>query len=117
VEVVVQDADEVGSGQDDAHLEGDLRGVGAGRQLAAADGGAGLLGEQVTPLLLDAGDFVVHAAGLRAYFGGRGDEEAPAGEDPPLDVGEEALTQGEQALPSRFGGAKGGGDDLGDDRL
>jgi len=62
----VEDADEVGSGQDDAQLEGELGGVGAVRQLAVADGGAGFRGEQVAPLPLDAGYFVVDPAGLRA---------------------------------------------------
>ena len=99
----MEDADEVGSGQDDSQFEGELRGVRAVWQLALIGSGAGFPDEQVTPLLLDAGYFVVHAACLCADLGGCGDEEAPSGEDPPLDIGEIALAQGEQALPSRFG--------------
>ena len=83
----------------------------------AAGGGAGFGGEQVAPLLLDAGYFVVDAACLRAYLGGRRDEEAPAGEDPPLDVGQVALTQREQALPAGLGRAEGWCDDFGDEAV
>src|SRR5215468_798795 len=92
VEVVVEDANDVGSGQDDPQLEGELSGVGAVWQFALVGGGAGFPGEQVTPLLLDAGYFVVNPARLCAYLGGCRDEEAPAREDPPLDVGQVALT-------------------------
>jgi hypothetical protein len=45
VEVVVQDADDVGSGQDDSQLEGELGGVGTVGQLALAGGSAGFGGE------------------------------------------------------------------------
>ncbi len=38
------------------------------------------------------------ASGATANLGGRGDEEASTREDAPLDVEEEALTKGEQAL-------------------
>jgi hypothetical protein len=41
VEVVVEDADDVGSGQNRPELEGDLRGVGAVRQLALVGSSAG----------------------------------------------------------------------------
>ncbi len=54
----MEDADDVGSGQDDPQFEGELRGVGAVWQLALLGGSAGFGGEQVTPLLLDAGYFV-----------------------------------------------------------
>ena len=74
-------------------------------------------GEQVAPLLLDAGYFVVDAASLCAYLGGCGDEEAPSGEDPPLDIGQIALAQGEQTLPSRLGRAEGWCDDFGDEAV
>jgi hypothetical protein len=36
---------------------------------------------------------------------------------PPLDVGEIALAQGDQALPSRFGRAEGWCDDFGDEAV
>ena len=88
----MEDADDVGSGEDDPQSEGELGGAGAVWQFALVGSGAGLLGEQVTPLLLDAGYFVVNAACLCAYLGGCRDEEAPAREDPPLDVGQVALT-------------------------
>ena len=39
------------------------------------------------------------------------------GKDPPLDVGEIPLTQGEQALPSRSGRAEGRSDDFGDEAV
>ena len=56
--------------------------------------GAGFGGEQVPPLLLDAGYFVVNAACLSADLGGGRDEEAPAREDPPLDIGKIAPSFG-----------------------
>jgi len=80
-------------------------------------GSAGFGGEQVPPLLLDAGYFVVDAACLCAYLGGCRDEETPAGEHPPLDIGQIALTQPEQALSSRLGRAEGWCDDFGDEAV
>ena len=88
----MEDTDDAGSGQDDSQLEGELRGVGVVWQLALLGSSVSFLGEQVTPLLLDAGYFVVNAACLGAYLGGCRDEEAPSGDDPPLDVGLIALT-------------------------
>ena len=102
----MEDADDVGSGQDDSQLERELSGVGAVGQLALAGGGAGFGYEQIAPLLLDAGYLVVNAARLGADLGGGRDEEASSGEDPPLDIGQVALAQGEQALPSRPGSAQ-----------
>jgi len=89
----VEDADDVGSGQDDPQFEGELRGVGAVWQLAFLGGSAGFGGEQVMPLLLGAGYFVVDAACLCAYLGGCRDEETPGREDPPLDIRQIALTE------------------------
>ena len=113
----MEDADDVGSGQDDPEFEGELRGVGAVWQLALVGGSAGFGAEQVTPLLLDAGYFVMDAVCLCADLGGGGDEEAPAGEDPPLDIGQVALAQGEQGFPSRLGRAEGWSDDFGDEAV
>ena len=56
------------------------------------------LSERIAPLLLDASDLVVDVSGATANLGGRGDEEGSTREDAPLDVREEALTKGEQAL-------------------
>jgi hypothetical protein len=48
-EVVVEDADDVGSGQNHPELEGDLRGVGAVRQLAPVGSRAGFGGDLLCP--------------------------------------------------------------------
>ena len=75
----MEDADDVGSGQDDSQLEGELTGVGAVGQFVLPGRRAGFGGEQIPPLLLDAGYLVVNAAFLCANLGRGRDEEAPPG--------------------------------------
>ena len=64
--------------------------------------------QQVAPLLLDAGDFVMDASRATTNLGGGGDEEAATGEDAPFYVGEEALTKCKQALAPGLGRGKAG---------
>ncbi len=94
----MKNADNVRSSQDHTELKGELLGIRVNGQLASINGRAGFASEQVAPLLLDASDLVMDASGATANLGGGGDEEASTREDAPLDVGEEALTKGEQAL-------------------
>ena len=56
------------------------------------NGNPGFALEQVPPLLLDTGYFVMDSSGARPDLGGGGDEEAATGEDTPLHIGEEAVT-------------------------
>jgi hypothetical protein len=49
VGVVVEDSDDVGSGEDDPQLEGELGGVGAVWQFALAGGGAGWITADLRP--------------------------------------------------------------------
>ena len=67
--IVVENGNDVRPGKDDAELEGELRGIVGGGQLALAGGGASLPEEEVAPLLLHAGDLVVHATGLGSDLG------------------------------------------------
>jgi hypothetical protein len=92
-EVIVENADDVCSGKDHAQLESELCWVGVHRQLVLCGGSLSLPFEQVTPLLLDACHFVVDATRAGSDLGGGGDEETAAGEDPPLDIGEIAVTE------------------------
>ena len=94
----MQDAHDVGSGKNDTKFECDLPGVGAWRKFALLHRRAGLTSEQVSPLLLDTGDFIMDTSRARPDLGGCGDEEAAAGEDAPLYVREKTVTQGEQTL-------------------
>ncbi len=94
----MKNADNVGSGQDHTELKGELPGIRVSGQFASINRRAGFASEHVAPLLLDASDLVVDASGATANLGGGGDEEAATREDAPLDVGEVALAQGEQAL-------------------
>src|SRR5262249_53972046 len=113
--VVVQHADDVGPGKDDADFERHLGGIRALGYLVLFRGGSSLRVEQITPLLLRHCYLVVHTARPRADFGRRGDEEAPPREHAALDVGEIAIAQRHEALTSWFGSCQCGGDHLFDE--
>jgi len=114
--VVVKDAHDVGSCEDDAELEGELRGIGVRCQLALVSSRACLPAQQVTPLLLHPGHLVMDAPGPGSDLGGGGHEEAAPGEDPPLDVGEIPVAQRQQAIAACLRGQR-GADDLADEAL
>jgi hypothetical protein len=84
--VVVQDGCDVRSGEDRAKFERELVGVGARGKLVSGVRLAGRLGEELAPLLLIEGDAVAYRSMPAAHFGGCGDKEAAAGEDPLFDV-------------------------------
>jgi hypothetical protein len=65
----VEDRDDVSPGKDHSEFEGELCGLVGGAQLALVGGSVGLLKKEVTPLLLNAGDFVVYTSRLRSYLG------------------------------------------------
>ena len=67
--VVVEDGDDVSPSKDHSEFEGELSGLVGGCQLALVDGSVGLLKNEVAPLLLNSGDFVVYASRLRTYLG------------------------------------------------
>ena len=110
----MQDAHDVGSCEDDAELEGELRGIGIRGQLALVSSRACLPAQQVTPLLLHPGHLVMDAPGPGSDLGGGGHEEAAPGEDPPLDVGEIAVAQRQQAIAAWLRRGQRGADDLAD---
>ena len=113
--VVVEDGCDVRSGEDGAELERELVGVGAGGELAGGVRLAGRVGEELEPLLLVEGDAVAYRPVPAAHFGGCGDEEAAAGEDPLLDVVEVAVTEPLEE-PAAWGGrGDRGGDDVPDE--
>ena len=81
-----------------AEFERELVGVGAGGELVSGVGLAGRLGQELAPLLLVEGDAVAYRPVPAAHFGGCGDEEAAAGEDPLFNVVEVAVTEPLQPL-------------------
>ena len=116
-QITVKDADNIRSGQDHTELKGELLGIRVNGQFALIKRRTGFASEQVAPLLLDASDLVMDASGATANLGGRGDEEASTRKDAPLDVGEEALTKGEQALAPGLSRIQRRGDDLNDEAV
>ena len=76
---------------------------------------AGRLGQELAPLLLVEGDAVAYRSVPAAHFGGCGDEEAAAGEDPLFNVVEVAVTQALQPLAAWGCGCDRWGDDVPDE--
>ena len=99
----MEHADDVCPGKDHTKFEGDLVGFGVLGEFAAVGSGSCFSPQQVAPLLLNSGHFIVHPPRASTHFGGCRDKEAPAWEDSPLDIGEIALTKGQQTLRSRLG--------------
>jgi hypothetical protein len=90
--VVVQDGRDVGSGEDHSELERELLGVATCGELVGVRVMCDFA-QELTLLALVKGDAIAYRSVSSAHLRGGGDEEAPAGEDPLLDVVQVALAQ------------------------
>jgi hypothetical protein len=93
--VSVEDARGVGRGEECLEFEGELLGSEAAVQLVELLGLASESFEDVQPVLSLCGDCVAGGPWPGADVRGGCGEEAAAGKDPPLDMGEVGLADGE----------------------
>jgi len=114
--VTLEDERGVGCSQKSLKLEGELDGIEAGFELAQISRLASESLEERQPLEPLRDDRVVHRALPRADVNCGRREEAAAGKDAALNVGEESRAGGEQALDP-LGCPQRRSQDLGDERL
>jgi hypothetical protein len=85
----------VGAKQQRIQLEGELLGIGGVVELAAPLRLADQADEHLEPLGVEVADPVPDGTFVAVELSGRGDEEAAARKDAPLEVGEERLAEAE----------------------